>query len=785
MSLSLKNKVILLNATIFLAFLALIIFVAIRLVSTSYDSQFEGVKNSVIKQNRKLIEAFVEGQDVLLDVEADLILEKVESSTKSFKYGCGQKSSTKNDYYNLKCITDVPNEYLKSVAYVNLDANKEVRLDHNGFKEYLYDNSKIDLWLYKKYIMSKHVNDQTVDKFFLYNKVDGFERKYLKFELDLEYFARSLSFENMDQRYQYQYMIIDKKGVLIASNLKQNANGFLRSFHLNGTERKTLKEYVLLNKSGFYTVNTGSNVYNIIFKKNVKTEWKIILVFPESLIRSNYLSITDFLEHSDNLLLEKLSAVTTILFLIVLGVSSIFVNKSFKPMRKLIKQADYLKDQEFVKAIRVIRHGGDEIEQLSQAYSQAGEKIKIMIDSLESEVKVRSEQYEIAAAEALDANKNKSVLLSNVSHEIRTPLNAIIGYSHMLSKQKIELDSHHFIKGIATASNTILNIVDDLLDFERLDSVNYTLEPKKVCLMTILEHLRKTFHPLAEDKGIYLNIITEDIKHTQYLFVDELRLNQALSNIISNAIKFTNKGLVEVSVGTEMIEETNMLTFSVRDTGKGIKAEHLDTIFNSFEQVNQEDKQFGFGLGLAITKAIVTLMNGKIVVESEYGGGSLFKLCLPLNVLLDKNEQVKIEQLSTMPVDDKQNRFHGVKALVVDDVEFNREILQHHLNELGIECSEAEDGVEALELLKSAQFQVILTDISMPRMGGVELAVACHSIEPNLPVIAVTARATVQEEEAMAHHFNSYITKPIEQDKVLMALAKAFDDKCPYQNGSD
>nr|WP_275665395.1 ATP-binding protein [Vibrio sp. Isolate22] len=412
------------------------------------------------------------------------------------------------------------------------------------------------------------------------------------------------------------------------------------------------------------------------------------------------------------------------------------------PISKLIVQAQYLKQRDFNKVTHTVHSNGngDEIELLSKAYSEAGVQIQNLIEGLEYEVEERTKQYEIAAQEASEANKQKSVLLSNVSHEVRTPLNAIIGYTHMLTHSKKFDDHRHQLNGISSASNTILGIVNDLLDFERVKAASYSLNPKCLSVMSLMREIENTFLPLSESKQLSLDIIC-NVDASTTLMIDELRIKQAISNIVSNALKFTNKGGVAIEVSSD----DKAFNISVSDTGVGIPQDKLDAVFNGFEQVNQEDQQFGFGLGLAITKTIVELMKGSLRVESVLGTGSTFVISLPAQEIMDVLECSNGVAEQAYNIRERLD-CTSKKALIVDDVEFNREILEFHLNALGCECMTANDGLEALALASEHEFDVVLTDISMPVMNGIELASELEKRKPWLPIIAVTARATIQEE---------------------------------------
>ncbi|WP_039987008.1 ATP-binding protein [Vibrio owensii] len=772
---SFRNKILFINATLFLLFAGFFIYGSIQFVKGSYNNQLSSIKSEIIGQNQKLLETFVQSQNALLEEKSDFILEEVKYLSLSFEATCVKGYPVLEMIgESLKCVNLIATDYIKSIAFIDSAKNIEITIQNNGttsIEQYLPNHSK--LWSSNEAFKYKIIKDRSVNKFYILQPMQNYPEVLLKFELDLDVFGKSLSFDGLESA-RYRFLLIDEDGNFIASNWAQSFDYFRHSNILVSGHNIPLKDYILSEHANFFTVRSSNNEnFNIIHQKNKAMGWRMLLITPESYLQSSFVSTRELLLSSDNRLVEKIVLSSFALFALFLVLIYLTVVKTFRPVNELINQANYLKEQDFNSAIRVVNHNGDEIEVLSQAYSDAGKRIKRLVEGLEGEVKLRTEQYEKEAQKALDATKKKSTLLSNVSHEIRTPLNAIIGYLHMLKKDKCGAECNHELEGITTASHTILDIVNDLLDFERLDSLNYTLYPKHVPVYKIIRDVEKTFLPLAVQKHIKLSVAKNGVTSAHQLFIDELRFQQALSNIISNAIKFTDVGEIEVTVSTDTIQGQRMVIFAVRDTGRGIDKKDIETIFNSFEQVNQEDKQFGFGLGLAITKAIINLMNGYLVVESELGKGSVFKICLPIHVLTHNallvDDEKEKENINTEKTDEVS--FAGVRALVVDDVEFNREILQYHLNEQGIECDTAVDGVDALQKLENASFDVILTDVSMPNMGGIEFAKRSRSVVKNVPVIAVTARATVQEEEKMRHYFDSYITKPINEMELITALS--------------
>lgn len=766
---SFKNKIILVNAAILILFVALLTYFASEIVQGSSQNQFQEIKESITGNNKKLLFAFVEAQSAGLDKEVELITEEVEHVAADFAHDLANDS--KNEALRNKQLAYINTQlkpFIKEMWFIDTNRNQEVSIIENRIVSRSFFVDLSQMHQYKGLYIEKEVEGGSVSNFSIYIKPKDWNESLLRFDIDLEYFSRSLMFEGMSDDFQYRYFLVDDSGKLVATNLKQSTELLMSTSVFDQQVRKSAVNYIMSHDTGCFAVTSLSGVYNVTFVKNNSTKWKLILVTPEHVIRSSYVTTKELVLSGDHSLLRSLLFAYIILLGLFLVINSIAVNKLLMPVSKLIAQAQYLKKRDFYKVTHLVHSNGDEIEQLSKAYSEAGSQIQNLIEGLEYEVEERTKQYEVAAREACEANKQKSVLLSNVSHEVRTPLNAIIGYTHMLAHSK-HFDAHsHQLNGISSASKTILGIVNDLLDFERVKAASYSLSPKCLSVMSLLREIENTFLPLSQSKQLSLDIIS-NVDASTTLLIDELRIKQAVSNLVSNALKFTNKGGVTIEVSTD----DKVFNISVTDTGCGIPTDKLDTVFNGFEQVNREDQQFGFGLGLAITKTIVELMNGTLRVESKLGVGSTFVIALPAL------EVMNVFECSNGVVEQIHNIGQGLyctnkKALIVDDVEFNREILEFHLNALGFECMTANDGLEGLALASEHDFDVVLTDVSMPVMDGIELASELEKRKPSLPIIAVTARATIQEESRMNQYFSCYLTKPLDPSDLKLKLQCAL-----------
>ncbi|MGR5478068.1 ATP-binding protein [Vibrio chagasii] len=762
---SFKKKIIVTNSIILIFFVSLLTYSAIEIVYITSKEQFRDIRSNILNNNKRLLLTFVRVQNIGLDKEINLIGEEVDHLVSLFT------NQDKNEEFRNKLLVEFNTshkKYIKSIAFVDVKNNEEYFVSKNKIINKNINLNFANLTKYKGFYIDKEIIGRNITRLHIYKKIESWGDSFLKFDMNLDYFAKALTFENMINKFHYRYFLVDEHGYVITSNLNQNTEHLMSDLVYDEYTRISVANYIMSKNRGSVLVNGLENPTNITFVKNNLTGWRLVLVTPEDVINSSYTTTKELVLSGDNSLIKMLALAYTILLSLFLIINSVAVNQMLIPFSKLIEQAKFLKQRDFDNATRLLHSRGDEIEQLSKAYCEAGIQIRSLVEGLEEEVKNRTSLYETAAEEASEANKQKSVLLSNVSHEIRTPLNAIIGYTHMLTHSEHFNFHKHQLNGISSASNTILGIVNDLLDFERIKASNFSLSPKPVSVKSLLDDVINTFLPLSQKKQLSLDV-TCSVDASTILFIDALRIKQAIGNIVSNAIKFTERGGITIDISSDK----QVFNISIIDTGVGIPEGKLESIFKGFEQVNQEDQQFGFGLGLAITKTIVELMNGTLHVESELGVGSHFRIGLPATEITGPMEDTtNIVQRDI----NGHNRldYSRKRALIVDDVEFNREILEFHLNGMGFECMAASDGLEGVSLGSSNNFDIVLTDISMPRMDGLELAAKLSEIKPSLPIIAVTARATIQEKSLMNHYFSCYVTKPIDPIDLKSKIERVF-----------
>ncbi len=397
---------------------------------------------------------------------------------------------------------------------------------------------------------------------------------------------------------------------------------------------------------------------------------------------------------------------------------------------------------------------------------------------IKTEVEERR-RSEAALAEAKDeaekAGQAKSRFLASISHDIRTPMNAIVGLSRLLSRTPLDRRQRSHVDRIGMAANTLLQLIEGVLDASRLEAGKMTVEASDFNLADVLMRVDVVAGVQAEAKGIVLSMVpASDVPMA--LRGDPVRLGQILLNIVGNAVKFTESGEVTMSVAmvarraaTADRPATAVLRFIVHDTGPGIAAQDLPHIFEPFRQGgDHQQMRAGSGLGLAIAAQLVRMMGGSIRVESVLGLGSTFTVDLPLQYAV--GIPLRAEPLEAV-------RLEGARILVVDDDETNREVASEILAEAGAVVELASDGLAAVERALAGGLDAILMDVSLPQIDGVAAAerIRIAYSADRLPIVAVTAHAFDEERtRCLAAGMNEFVTKPVEPAQLLAVLGRCL-----------
>ena len=381
-------------------------------------------------------------------------------------------------------------------------------------------------------------------------------------------------------------------------------------------------------------------------------------------------------------------------------------------------------------------------------------------------------ELEVAKNEAEKANHAKSEFLSSMSHELRTPLNAIVCFSELLeSKEGLDSESKDFAKDIVSASHNLLDLVNGVLDISKIEAGKMELINKEYNSQELFNSLSTMVIPRIGDKPIdFKTVIASDIPPV--LKGDTGKLKQIILNLLTNAVKYTDKGFIKYQIEciNDFKNNQTKLIITVSDSGRGIKKEDIDRLFKKFERL-EEDRNTsieGTGLGLAITESLAELMGGKVTVISDYGKGSTFKFVVIQEIV---NTQVKVESSTTTSLE--CSNFEGKKVLVVDDSKLNLKVAENVLKNFKVSTETVTSGLECLSCVKSKKYDIIFMDIMMPNMSGVEVLKKLREEKVNIPVIALTADAIEgQEEKYISEGFDGYLSKPIDKTKLKVILNK-------------
>ncbi|UPQ89203.1 HAMP domain-containing hybrid sensor histidine kinase/response regulator [Vibrio sinaloensis] len=527
----------------------------------------------------------------------------------------------------------------------------------------------------------------------------------------------------------------------------------------NGKEMAAAGEPVLLNKTFVSDASLGSvndGIFDLTtnITSNGKNFARIDMGFETSQIKTMLAEAQ-----------KAIIVIATIEVVLVALVSFVLGTYLTRSLTRLTSAVKTLGEQG--PGFQMKQHSKDELGQVSKAF-----------DEMSAKLEKDYHQLMQARQGAEQANDSKSRFLASMSHEIRTPMNGVLGILNILEETELSAEQRKLVSTATESGHFLLSVINDILDFTRMESNTLILEDKPFDFRHCVESVVDSFSPAAVSQNLILHCYFEGNVPSK-VRGDQNRVKQILLNLLGNAFKFTQEGSVTIKITSEPLSQDKVrLQFDIQDTGIGIDRNALEYLFDEFTMVDQtySRSKEGSGLGLAICRRLCHLMDGDITVVSEPDVGSTFSfhICLPL-----------CDDLKTTPAaaDARHLLCADARILVAEDNRANQLVIQEMFKRLGLEIDIAQNGLEVLEMVQSYQYDLIFMDISMPKMDGMKATEAIRALEDpntaNLPIIALTAHSLAGDREKfLASGMNDYLSKPLRLSQLVEKINLFLNEQC-------